>query len=256
MAGYSPTYFQKLFRQHVGLSPKRYQQLQWVEAGKNELKTSQLSTLAISESMGLSSASRLHEPLVQLEAVSPAECREWGNALTITYGVHQQTPLGPLLLAQTGRGICFLAFLHSLPAGQAMAQLKADWPNATYLENPAATGQTLEQLLNPENTAPPQLLVKGSNFQVQVWKALLRVPSGQVTHYEAIARALGKPKASRAVGSAVGKNPITWLIPCHRVIRKDGLLKGYRWGTDTKTRLLASELGFKLTQDAEHFSLS
>jgi len=237
----SPFHFQRLFTEWAGISPKRF--LQYLTAGFLKEKLAQCTNLMeAAERAGLSSQSRVYDLFVHLEAVTPQEFKSGGEGIRMAYGVHQ-TPFGPCLVAATERGICRMTFFDD--AGEeALRALRADWPRADIRFQPAATEPYVRQIFFGVGAAGQKLnvLVKGTNFQVKVWEALLAIPAGYVTTYQGIARQLGNPKALQAVGSAVGANPVAYLIPCHRVIRKEGLLGEYRWGAVRKKAIIGWEL--------------
>lgn len=241
-AGLSASHFQRIFKEYVGISPKRFvQYLTGTEAKK--LLASSLPLLETSFELGLSSPSRLHDLLINVEAVTPGEFRNLGEGLHIHYGFHD-TPFGTCLIAVTGRGVCCLEFIDSDQPG-AVAKLVSTWPNAAILQNQEKTASAVAQIFTlPKNSKqkPISLFIKGTNFQLKVWQALLKIPEGSVTTYGYLAEKIGQPQASRAVGSAVGKNPIGYLIPCHRVLRADGQTGGYRWGCERKLMILGREL--------------
>lgn len=242
-AGLSPHHLQRVFKRWAGVSPKRFLQFLTVEHAKRLLEESQ-SVLDAAFETGLSSPGRLHDHFVALEAVTPGEYKERGHGLSIRHGVHP-SPFGAAFLAVTDRGICALSFLggRDEEAGDRLADLRRQWPEATFSTRRAETRALAERVFaaGPGDAEPIRLLVQGTNFQVQVWKALLRIPPGAVTSYERVARAVGRPRAFRAVGAAVGQNPVSYLIPCHRVIRSMGLVGNYRWGEERKHALLAWE---------------
>ncbi|MDP3535929.1 MAG: methylated-DNA--[protein]-cysteine S-methyltransferase, partial [Halomonas sp.] len=191
----------------------------------------------------LSGGSRLYDHFVTLEAVTPGEFKRQGQGVEIAYGVHP-TPFGEVLVAATPRGICRMGFLAATPKEEMLAQLAADWPRSSLNHQPDATRHVVDALLEPQQSAAPgalRLHVSGTNFQINVWRALLTIPEGQLASYSHIAQALGAPKSSRAVGNAVGANPIALWIPCHRVIQQSGALGGYRWGIETKLQVQAWE---------------
>ena len=230
----SPFHFQRLFSRWAGTTPKRFLQMLTLELGKNLLQQSG-SLLEVSDKLGLSSASRLHDHFVQLEAVTPGEYRSKGEGLVIEYGEHD-TPFGRLFVAQTPRGVCRAAFIGIAGVDDQLQQLRKHWPLATYLMNDAETAHVAGLLATtPEACARPlPLQVAGTNFQVAVWRALLRIPAGSAVTYSQIAHAVGAPAAVRAAGTAIGANPVAFLIPCHRVIQQSGALGGYRWGLERK----------------------
>ncbi|NEP17191.1 MAG: methylated-DNA--[protein]-cysteine S-methyltransferase [Leptolyngbya sp. SIO4C1] len=242
----SESHFQRLFTQWAGISPKRFLQYLTVEYAKSQIAQTQ-NLLDLTAAAGLSSPGRLHDLFVTLEAMSPGEYKSQGRGLEIYYGLHD-SPLGPLLIATTTRGICNLQFLASASADPAQ-QLRQDWPQAELTQATAQTRPIADRLFELENPRPVALLVKGTNFQIQVWRALLKIPLGGLVTYQGLAQQLGRPTAARAVGSAVGKNPIAYLIPCHRVIRASGELGGYRWGLSQKAMLLGWEASRAEAQD-------
>ena len=239
--GLSPYHFQRLFRRYAGVSPKRFLQHLTSEYAKELLKQS-TSVLETSFSVGLSSPGRLHDLLISVEAVTPGEFKTGGAGLNIDYGIHC-TPFGACLLGLTERGICRLEFVDHDNRDEIIQRLFQAWPEAQINENPATTGKMIELIFQPQKTHQPlPLLLKGTNFQLKVWQALLQIPEGTITSYGYLAKKLGRPKANRAVGTAIGNNPIGYLIPCHRVLRGDGGLGGYRWGTGRKLVILGKEL--------------
>jgi len=240
-----PQQFQRLFRQWTGLSPKQFLQIFTVERAKL-LLSQQHNCLDTTMALGLSSGGRLHEQVVTLEAVTPGELKSGGQGLTISTGCGK-TPLGPAQVTWTQRGIHTLRFKaeESNTAERDHAHTQSIWPHAHWQESPEAAQQWLNRIFqrSPSNKhAQIQLWVTGTNFQIAVWRALLSIPEGNITSYGHLSAAIGNPKASRAVGHAVGSNPVATLIPCHRVIRATGALGGYRWGLETKRILLAKEL--------------
>jgi len=238
-AGFSPMHFQRIFKAGVGVSPKRFLQATTLKHARKLLKEN--SVLDTSLALGLSSPGRLHDLCVEGEAVAPGEMRSRGKGLEIFWGVHS-TPFGPALFALSQRGLCELDFLpdQRCPELTPEEALRQKWPGARLIESPERTAFLPEQIFSTR-PGPLTLYLQGTNFQLQVWQALLRIPEGQMTTYGAIARWLGKEQASRAVGSAVGQNPLSYLIPCHRVLRGDGGIGGYAGGLTRKRILLASE---------------
>jgi AraC family transcriptional regulator of adaptative response/methylated-DNA-[protein]-cysteine methyltransferase len=234
----SPFHFQRLFSRWAGVTPKRFLQTLTVERAKELLDRSE-SVFDTSLAVGLSSGSRLHDHFVQLEAVTPGDYKAGGKDLEIDYAVHETT-FGDAFIAITQRGICDLAFVDQ---SEALEALRSRWPNATLRKNEASTKPFIDTIFRRDRKpdTPLSLCVTGTNFQVSVWKALLRIPSGIVTSYRDVAAAIGRPSASRAVGTAIGANPIAFLIPCHRVIQTSGGLGGYRWGIERKYAMHAWE---------------
>ena len=238
----SEYHFQRLFQRWVGISPKRFLQYLTKENAKDLLARSH-SLLEVSLAVGLSGPSRLHDLFITCEAVTPGEYKQRGAGLTIRYGFHP-TPFGDCLLALTERGLCGLAFANPGGTESLLADLRQRWGGAELLADPTAIvtyAARIFELARDPGAPPLQLFLSGTNFQLKVWQALLHIPSGELTTYGQIAAALGQPKASRAVGSAVGDNPIAYLIPCHRVIRKAGELGGYRYGLARKQAILGWE---------------
>lgn len=241
----SPFYTQRLFKRWAGISPKRFVQYLTLQHAQKLLADSH-SVLDAALDSGLSGTSRLHDLFVNIEAVTPAEYKRMGAGLKIDYGYHP-SPFGECLLAKTDRGICGLWFTDTLGREATFVELVKKWPDATLTENEAKTAPLAQRVFAAEKTEegkqPLNLLIRGTNFQLQVWEALLRIPAGTVCTYGDIAEMIDRPKAVRAVGSAVGKNALGWLIPCHRVIRKDGSTENYRWGKLRKKAILIREWG-------------
>jgi AraC family transcriptional regulator of adaptative response/methylated-DNA-[protein]-cysteine methyltransferase len=238
----SEHHFQRLFTRWAGVSPKRFVQYLTVEHAKSRLAATS-SLLDLAGAVGLSGPGRLHDLFVTLEALSPGEYKAGGSGLAIRYGVHE-SPFGTALVAVTARGICGLHFVDGVADG--IARLRQDWPGAELRQDRDGTASIVEQLFSPLSSPPGRplaLLVKGSNFQVKVWRALLELPFGSLATYGHVAGRIGAPGSARAVGTAIGANPIAWLIPCHRVIRESGALGGYRWGTERKAAMLGWEAG-------------
>lgn len=237
----SPAHFQRLFSRWVGVSPKRYQQYLALGHAKTLLRD-RFTTLEASHAVGLSGGGRLHDLFLRWEAMSPGEFARSGQGLTIYWGWFE-SPFGPAIVMGTDKGICGLGFSEEMGEEAAMEDLMGRWPVAEFIEDPMflrpwvldAFGAGDGQL----DKAPLYLI--GAPFQIKVWEALLRIPSGHVTTYSEIAQAIGTPRAVRAVGTAVGRNPISWLIPCHRALRKSGALGGYHWGLPMKRAMLAYE---------------
>ncbi len=240
-AGLSEYHFQRLFKRWAGISPKRFLQFLTLEYAKSLLRESR-PLLEASYDAGLSGPGRLHDLFVTLEAVTPGQYRRNGEGVRIAHGRHD-TPFGECLLAATDRGICALYFLQSPDTEGALSELHQYWPEAILEENRAVTGPFVERIFADNGTdgEPIPLHVRGTNFQVQVWRALLRIPSGRVASYEDVAGMIGKPRAARAAGQAVGSNPIGYAIPCHRVIRKSGAFGNYGGGTARKLAMLGWE---------------
>ena len=235
----SPFHFQRLFRRWAGISPKRFLQFLMLDYAKHALDQSG-NVLDAAYAAGLSSPSRLHDLFVSVEAVTPGEFKKRGAGLRISCGFHA-SPFGECLLAVTDRGICAMYFVTSNREA-VLEEVRSRWPGADFAENPEITGRYLDRIF-PRNSRTGKLPIdlRGTNFQIKVWQALLEIPPGAVVPYEQLAARVGNPKASRAVGSAVGQNPIAFIIPCHRVIRKVGAIGGYHGGVDRKRAMLAWE---------------
>lgn len=239
--GMSPAHFQRLFSRWVGVSPKRYQQYLMLGQAKEMLRD-RATTLQAAHEVGLSGTGRLHDMFLRWEAMSPGEFARAGAGLTVYWGWFD-SPFGLALVMGTDRGICGLALAAEMGKDAAMQDLVRRWPNATFVEDADRLRPWVLTAFGAEDgtrdKAPVYLI--GAPFQIKVWEALLRVPSGHVTTYSDIASAIGNPKAVRAVGTAVGRNPVSWLIPCHRALRKSGALGGYHWGLPVKRAMLAFE---------------
>lgn len=233
----SPAHFQRVFSAWVGVSPKRYQQYLTLDHAKR-LLAEKSSVLETTLSAGLSSPGRLHDLFLTWEAMSPGEFARGGAGLTIFWGWFD-SPFGPALVMGTERGICGMGFAAEMGEDAAFQDLLGRWPLAEFVEDPAFLRPWVQAAFGREGSAPLYLI--GAPFQIKVWEALLKIPSGHVTTYSDIANAIGSPKAVRAVGTAVGRNPISWLIPCHRALRRTGALGGYHWGLPVKRALLAWE---------------
>lgn len=249
--GLSSWHFQRLFKTWAGVSPKRFLQYLTVEHAKNLLRES-ASVLDTALDVGLSGPGRLHDLFVGVEAMTPGEYKRNGRELVLQYGVHG-TPFGDCLIAVTRRGICSLGFIEGESRERAVTRLRESWKEATLLENPGASEQVVRQIFSTSGVggqAPLQVMLKGTNFQIKVWEALLRIPEGAVVSYGALAETIGHPGAHRAVGTAVGQNPIAYLIPCHRVLRNSGEIGGYRWGTARKRAILAMEAALRAERPA------
>lgn len=237
--GLSEFYFQRLFSRWVGISPKRFVQFLTKEYAKEALERSQ-SLLDASLDAGLSGPGRLHDLFINTEAVTPGEYKAAGAGLTIRYGIHP-TPFGDALLSVTDKGICGLNFVNT-GAEAELAEQQRRWSAARFVYDGQETGKLINQIFAPETEPVPlHLYIRGTNWQIKVWEALLRLPVGARVTYGDVARSVCTVKASRAVGNAVGSNPIGYLIPCHRVVRQTGRVHGYRWGSERKQALLAWE---------------
>lgn len=240
--GMSEFHFQRTFTRWAGISPKRFLQFLTKEHAKELLAESE-NLLDTTHQVGLSSLGRLHDLFVTTEAVTPGEYKSGGAGVTIRYGIHP-TPFGKCLIATTERGICHLGFVQT-SEGDAVDNLVAGWKEAKMVEDVKSTAPLVAPIfdLKWRGNEALRLHLRGTNFQIKVWEALLQIPQGTVTTYGQIATRIGQPSALRAVGTAVGHNPIAVLIPCHRVLRKDGDFGNYRYGSARKKALLFSEFG-------------
>lgn len=238
--GLSEFHFQRIFTRWAGVSPKRFLQFLTREGAKDLLNRSE-NLLDTTHQVGLSSLGRLHDLFVTTEAVTPGEYKSHGAGVTIRYGLHP-TPFGKCLIGVTEHGVCHLSFVQT-SEGDAIDALVRQWEQAQMIEDHKATSPLVEPIfdLGQRGKGSLQLHLRGTNFQLKVWEALLNIPAGAVTTYEGIASMIGSPGALRAVGTAVGHNPVAVLIPCHRVIRKTGGFGNYRYGAPRKKALLACE---------------
>lgn len=238
--GMSEYHFQRIFTRWAGISPKRFMQFLTKEHAKELLDKSE-NLLDATHQVGLSSLGRLHDLFINTEAVTPGEYKTRGAGLTIRYGIHP-TPFGKCLIATTERGICHLGFVEG-GEGTSIDHLADHWKQAVMIEDYRATAPLVTRIFSSGMPDTPlKLHLRGTNFQIKVWEALLNIPAGAVTTYEHIAAQIGRPKAVRAVGTAVGDNPIAYLIPCHRVIRKSGEFGNYMYGSARKKAILVKEL--------------
>ena len=241
-AGLSEHHFQRLFRRQVGLSPKKYVQFLTLERAKKVLAQSR-SVLDAAYDAGLSGPGRLHDLFVNAEAMTPGEYKHRGRGLTIRYGAHP-SPFGQCLILRTARGVCGLAFTAPERCDETLAEFARGFEAAAFIEDPGATAGIVGRIFGIAAGGDGiGLHLRGTPFQIKVWRALLAVPPGCVTSYGDLARRIGMPGASRAVGTAVASNPVAWLIPCHRVIRASGVLGEYRWGRERKLAMLSVETG-------------
>ena len=242
--GLSDAHLQRLFSRWAGVSPKRFLQFLTVEDAKRRLATTR-ELLELSLDSGLSGPGRLHDLFVNLEAMTPGEYKRGGVGLEIRFGV-QPSPFGPCLIAYTGRGICHLQFKDGSSLRAARDSIQAHWSGAKVLHDARGSAQLLAAVFDrpaKRRSNALTLRVKGTNFQIQVWRALLAIPPGAAATYRDVAVALGRPQAARAVGNAVGANPVAYLIPCHRVIRQSGEFGNYHWGPARKAAMLVWEAG-------------
>lgn len=236
----SPAHFQRVFSRWAGVSPKKFQQYLTLGHAK-ALLHERFTTLEAAHSVGLSGTGRLHDLFVKWEAMSPGEYARKGEGLQIYWGWFE-SPFGPALIMATDKGICGIGFAAETSAEAAMTDLTARWPKAEFVEDPARLRPWVAGAFGAtDRLEPTPLHLIGAPLQIKVWEALLSIPSGHVTTYSEIAEAIGNPRAVRAVGTAVGRNPVSWLIPCHRALRKSGGLGGYHWGLPVKRAMLAYE---------------
>ncbi len=242
--GLSEYHFQRLFTRWAGISPKRFLQFLTKENAKALL--SRTSVLSAAYEAGLSGPGRLYDLLVQCEAVTPGEYRAKGAGVEIAYGFHP-SPFGECLLAVTRRGICFLAFVDGDRAAS-LDELRNDWTNAVLTESLSRTAPFIKQIFSPGPGTSLTLHLRGTNFQIKVWEALLRLPPGAVTSYDALAGQVASIKAARAVGNAVASNPVAYLIPCHRVLQKAGGFGNYRYGPARKQAILGWEMAREISR--------
>jgi AraC family transcriptional regulator, regulatory protein of adaptative response / methylated-DNA-[protein]-cysteine methyltransferase len=236
----SPFHFQRLFTEWAGVSPKKFLQFLTVEHAKKMLQGSQATLFDTAYEAGLSGTGRLHDLFVNLEGMTPGEYKNGGENLAINYSF-AESPFGKMLVASTHKGICHLAFADEEQT--ALAKLQARFPNATYKPLFDLAQQNALYIFTHDWSKPEQikLHLKGTEFQLKVWEALLKIPMGQLTTYGNIARQINLPKASRAVGTAIGDNPVAFLIPCHRVIQATGILGQYHWGAIRKSAMIGWE---------------
>lgn len=243
-AGLSPTHFHKLFTRWAGISPKQFIQALTLDHAKCLLRES-ASVLDTTYEVGLSGPGRLHDLFVTHEAMTPGVYKARGEGIEIAWGFHP-SPFGKALLMTTEHGLAGLAFADAGMEGSALDDMKARWPRATYREDHEATKSFARRIFDPSHwrgDTPLRVVLIGTDFEIRVWETLLRIPFARATTYSDIAGHLGKPSAARAVGSAVGRNPVSFVVPCHRVIGKTGNLCGYHWGLTRKQAILGWEAG-------------
>lgn len=237
--GLSEFHVQRLFQQWAGISPKRFVQYLTAEYARDRLHHC-ANVLDTAYAAGLSGPSRLHDLTVNVYAMTPAEVRRQGRDLVIDYGIHP-SPFGDCLIGITARGVCQLDFVPPGGPDMVLDAMRHNWPGATFRPNTAATARVLAQIFDHDRRGPLAVLVKGTNFQIRVWEALLRIPPGALVTYRDVAAHIGHPRSARAVGNAVGSNSVGYLIPCHRVIRASGVVGSYRWNTARKRAMIAWE---------------
>lgn len=251
--GLSQAHFQRLFQRWAGVSPKTFLHLTTLDHAR-QLLTQGANLLDTAYEVGLSGPGRLHDLFVKFEAMTPGDYKLGGDGITILYGFHS-SPFGDALLMVTARGLAGLAFADGPEERRAvLADMTRRWPKAAYMEDDAATDAYAAQIFNTpywQAEAPLKIVLMGSEFDVSVWQALLAIPRGAAVTYGDLAQLLGKPKAARAVGSAVGRNPISFVVPCHRVLRKSGALGGYHWGLARKRAIIGWEAAAQQNRDNE-----
>ncbi|MEN8098494.1 MAG: methylated-DNA--[protein]-cysteine S-methyltransferase, partial [Chloroflexota bacterium] len=238
----SPHHFHRLFKRWSGVTPHQFLQYLTVQYAKEQLRTSR-SVLDVSYDSGLSSPSRLHDRFVSIEAMTPGEYKQQAAGIEIQYGFHP-TPFGECLIAVTERGICAMRFPSPEQRTQSLESLRKEWPKAHFVESNSSTREIVRQIFadTGEMRKPKhRFFLKGTNFQIHVWQALLSIPSGRLVTYQDVATMASRPSAVRAAANAVARNPIAYLIPCHRVIRSTGHIHQYRWGSARKKTLLGWE---------------
>lgn len=243
-AGLQPIQLQRVFSRWAGLTPKQFLQAITLDHAKALLRDS-ASVLDASFEVGLSGSSRLHDLFVTHEAMTPGAYRSRGEGLTISYGIHP-CPFGEVLLMITDKGLAGLAFADPGEEQAAFEDMRARWPAARFVEDAQATASYAARIFNPslwQEETPLNIVLIGTDFEIRVWQTLLKIPMGRATTYSDIARTLGKPSAARAVGTAVGRNPISFVVPCHRVLGRTGNLCGYHWGLTRKRAIIGWETG-------------
>ncbi|GAB3970072.1 methylated-DNA--[protein]-cysteine S-methyltransferase [Spirosoma terrae] len=242
-ANLSEFHFQRLFTEWAGVSPKKFSQYLTLEHAKNKLRSG-APLIDVAHESGLSGTGRLHDLFVTIEGVTPGQFKQAGSGLVLSYGLFD-SPFGRYVLGAINGKIALLHFLNDVDEPETI--LKIAWPEATLRNEPDVIKPLADQIFpvmgefSQLPTKPLPVLLRGSVFQLKVWEALLKIPEGQLASYDQIAEAIGQPTASRAVGTAIGSNPVGYLIPCHRVIKKTGLFGGYRWGSDRKQAMLGWE---------------
>ena len=253
--GLSPSHLTSLFRRWAGLTPKDFLQAITLDHARRLLRESDASVLDAALEVGFSGPGRLHDLFVAHEAMSPGEFKTGGAGLTLRYGFHP-SPFGEALAVVTDRGLAALGWADAVRADDrakpgpgregALADMTRRWPNARFVEDAAASAPYVRRAFDPTTWSaqtPLRVVLIGADFEVRVWESLLTIPVGAATTYGALARRIGKPKAARAVGAAVGRNPISFVVPCHRVLGQSGALTGYHWGVTRKQAILGWEAG-------------
>ena len=243
--GVSPHHLQRTFQAWAGVSPKQFLKSLTRNAALERLKRGS-SVLDAALDTGLSGPGRLHDLMISTDALTPGEIRKHGEGVQIDYGFGE-TLFGKALIAWTPRGVNFLGFCEENGAESTLATLREQWARAKFRENPTAAQRWLDDIFSGSDEKPIPLWLRGSPFQLKVWEALLEIPEGTHTTYGRLAKRIGHPGAARAVGSAIGSNPVSWIIPCHRVIRQMGEMGGYRWGGFTKRAMIGFEAASRAT---------
>jgi AraC family transcriptional regulator, regulatory protein of adaptative response / methylated-DNA-[protein]-cysteine methyltransferase len=239
----SPFHFQRLFTAWAGVSPKKFLQYTSVEYAKQLLSDTQKTLFDTALDTGLSGTGRLHDLFVTLEGMTPGEYKNGGASLELSYQF-AATPFGKIIIASTPKGICHLAFIES--EDQGLSGLNARFPNASFVFNENSLHTSALRIFNSDWQHPEtiRLHLKGTPFQLKVWSALLCIPAGKLSSYGKLADSIGNPRASRAVGTAIGDNPVAFIIPCHRVLQSSGQIGGYHWGTTRKSAIIGWEAAF------------
>jgi AraC family transcriptional regulator of adaptative response/methylated-DNA-[protein]-cysteine methyltransferase len=243
----SPHHLQRTFQSWAGVSPKQFLKSLTRDAAMQRLMAGS-SVLDTSIAVGLSGPGRLHDLLITTEALTPGEVRNRGKGVNLKFGFGE-TPFGRALVSWTARGLNFLGFCHELGTERVLEELRDTWANAVFDERRAEAQVWLDRVFSGSQDKPLRIWLRGSPFQLKVWEALLAIPDGFNVTYGDLAQRIGQPSAARAVGSAVGANPLAWIIPCHRVIRQLGETGGYRWGAVTKRALIGFESARRLPGD-------
>ena len=234
----STYHFQRLFTKWAGISPKKFLQYLTLQYAKEQIRED-LSLSEIAYEAGLSGTSRLHDLFINMEGMTPGQYKKSGKGITIHYGFHQ-SPFGKYVLALTSEErICALEFADN--EEETARELHKQWSESDLIYNPQVTTPLANQLFSNESASPLKLLVKGTPFQLKVWEALLKIPFGELVSYQSVSEHVDNPRGLQATGGAIGKNPIAFLIPCHRVVRKTGEINGYRWGLNRKSALIGWE---------------
>ena len=244
--GLSPHYLQRLFQEWTGVTPKQFLKYLTKKQALERLIQGQ-TVLDSALSSGLSGPGRLHDLLITTQAMTPGEAKKKGLGVEVSYG-YGMTPFGEALLAWTDRGVCFLGFCHEAGKQHTLEQFKGQWPDASLTKNSLEANNKLAEIFNENERKQLKVWLRGSPFQLRVWEALLSLPAGTHCTYGQLAAFSGNAGASRATGSAIGRNPVSWLIPCHRVINSLGTLGGYRWGTNTKQAIIGYEAAISAGQ--------